>query len=183
MIAISASSRAHSSSTPAARAATQRGQTDLDHMRKTGVCFAARARRRRSVLRARAVLAAPARNGRESARWRRAPHGDLRACAGASLIGARATNRPSIQIAPRCALLPPVAMSMSALARRPTARAPRAARGRHRGPRRMSAMRGESRSAEPPAERSSASRSRSRCAPLPRRSTSAGFGVNVRFVD
>ena len=93
-------------------------------------------------------------------------------------IEAPATSRPTIQIAPRCALLPPVACNMSCSPARPicasSARNSADGSARRRAVRASAAKVGSSAFAE----RSMVARSRSRCAPLPRRSTSAGFGVS-----
>ena len=102
---------------------------------------------------------------------RRTPAGGHRTSA------APATSKPTIQIAPRCALLPPVACIMACSPARPicASSARRVADGAlWRAARASAAKVGSSACAE----RSMVSRSRSRCAPLPRRSTKAGFGVS-----
>jgi hypothetical protein len=91
---------------------------------------------------------------------------------------APATSSPTIQIAPRCALLPPVACSMSSSPARPIC-ASSVRNNADGSPRRRAARASPAKvGSSALAERSMVGRSRSRCAPLPRRSTSAGFGVS-----
>ncbi len=173
--------RAAFSSTPPARAASRRGQADLDRHAGNRLVL-------HGVLRRPDSAAARAR--RDYRRGRRSDRGNRqfvrRACRRATRsdawrcldIEAPATSRPTIQIAPRCALLPPVACSMSCSPARPicasSARNSADGSARRRAVRASAAKVGSSACAE----RSMVARSRSRCAPLPRRSTSAGFGVS-----